>query len=1170
MSSKPVEFFIGIYFLGIVLLLSFFPLVVSGSMMDPTQLPKTFVFLYSGLAIGSCFVLYLLWRKNDIPFRITTIDIVAGIILVYMLANRYLLQDVVNFSFKFYELLGLTLICIIIRQTNTKYTPWLLLAMLVGGLLQALYGNLQLYGIFPSWHADFKLTGSFFNPGPYAGYLVSVFPAALGIWLFRNRLSFGNQYMDAKENRSETKKKYLFKYTALVAGAAILLVLPASQSRAAIMAVIASSAYILLCRYNGKEQLYRFLDTPFKKITAFLLVCAIIIGGLGAGYWVKKDSADGRLLIWKITAQMIKDQPLAGLGFDRFRAGYMDAQAAWFLINPDDPSAGLAADNHYAFNEFLQFTAEQGLIGLSFLLLLGILIVRTSDEANSLWLILSKAGILSVVVFAFFSYPAQILPIKLNLVLFLAIIASYGKTIPLNFSFPQRLVPWFKGVITVLILAASVWGVLHLNELRNASKTWKQGLDLYNSGNIEQSLLAYEEVYPVFNREGDFLTNYGKALSMAGEHQQAIEILHEAKQHVNNTIIQTALGDSYLALGTFGEAEEAYQTAVYMLPDRFYPKYLLATFYEETGKIEQAVSIARELVDKEPKIPSTAVNEIKAEMERLLLADEYQRTDRSATGFTNPDNLPVEFNKRIVISEKCDKVVYSSNKFHAFNPAVITGVFTAELVDNSMLLHQGESDYYPYSVSSDCSLVTLVSENPQTRRFTVYLYDLETVELLPLPQDEHADNGYPLFSPEESLLAWLSDGELSLYNYESGQHVGIGPHPLTVFQNVTWSASGSKVYLQDSSSNIWQYDVQQKQFKQLWESPGRFYTDRMITPSATDENTFYFLSDHESNVNQIYKYTAEGEISLIIESPYDKFLLRHPVSEEEIWFRENKNGSFLLKKFEGVEITTVEPEEGVVYGVYPFQDGLISVYAGLNQPASIFKTKNGNKTDLLDQPKQQSISSPQKILNESGMVHLLYLPDTGTIRNWVLWLHGGPHEQMSVRYHVYINQLVQAGFGVIALNYPGSTGIGREFEMRNKPFEERLEHQLEAIEHDLVHIAASQLNMDLNGVYVIGVSYGSILAHLLSQRDVINVEKLIDFSGLYANADAVVEIPKLYIHGLYDYALESAGRVTLLRQESEKNHNKRIVINDEGHIIHRSGNIQQILQEMLTFFNTEE
>ena len=51
--------------------------------------------------------------------------------------------------------------------------------IIITGLAEAVWGLMQLYGILPSQHNLFKITGSFFNPGPYAGYLAVVFPLAL-------------------------------------------------------------------------------------------------------------------------------------------------------------------------------------------------------------------------------------------------------------------------------------------------------------------------------------------------------------------------------------------------------------------------------------------------------------------------------------------------------------------------------------------------------------------------------------------------------------------------------------------------------------------------------------------------------------------------------------------------------------------------------------------------------------------------------------------------------------------------------------------------------------------------------------------------------------------------------------------------------------------------------
>ena len=50
--------------------------------------------------------------------------------------------------------------------------------ILLGGI-EAVWGLRQLYGFSASGHFRYALTGSFFNPGPYAGYLAMGLPVCL-------------------------------------------------------------------------------------------------------------------------------------------------------------------------------------------------------------------------------------------------------------------------------------------------------------------------------------------------------------------------------------------------------------------------------------------------------------------------------------------------------------------------------------------------------------------------------------------------------------------------------------------------------------------------------------------------------------------------------------------------------------------------------------------------------------------------------------------------------------------------------------------------------------------------------------------------------------------------------------------------------------------------------
>lgn len=55
-----------------------------------------------------------------------------------------------------------------------------------------------------------------------------------------------------------------------------------------------------------------------------------------------------------------------------------------------------------------------------------------------------------------------------------------------------------------------------------------------------------------------------------------------------------------------------------MVPVRFYPMYLLAKLYDESNQKEKAIDIANKVLQKEIKVPSTAIKEIQLEMKKII------------------------------------------------------------------------------------------------------------------------------------------------------------------------------------------------------------------------------------------------------------------------------------------------------------------------------------------------------------------------------------------------------------------------------------------------------------------------------------------------------------------------------------------------------------------------
>lgn len=81
-------------------------------------------------------------------------------------------------------------------------------------------------------------------------------------------------------------------------------------------------------------------------------------------YQFKKDSADGRLLMWKIAGRAILDNPVRGTGSGGFPAAFAKAQADYFSSGQGTEKEKLVAGSpEYAFNEYLQIGMEQGVGG---------------------------------------------------------------------------------------------------------------------------------------------------------------------------------------------------------------------------------------------------------------------------------------------------------------------------------------------------------------------------------------------------------------------------------------------------------------------------------------------------------------------------------------------------------------------------------------------------------------------------------------------------------------------------------------------------------------------------------------------------------------------------------------------------------------------------------------
>lgn len=162
------------------------------------------------------------------------------------------------------SLAGLALLVLLfpkrVKECLSAVVSWVFI--LYGGI-EAVWGIRQVYGFTYSNHSLYALTGSFYNPGPYSGYLAMIFPVCLHEWL----------------ERKEHKKTVPY-YIAIAGMLLILCVLPAGMSRSAWIA--AAVSFIYVCGMHYKMEIQHYIRHHRKQAVSFAIV-TFILGGIALG-----------------------------------------------------------------------------------------------------------------------------------------------------------------------------------------------------------------------------------------------------------------------------------------------------------------------------------------------------------------------------------------------------------------------------------------------------------------------------------------------------------------------------------------------------------------------------------------------------------------------------------------------------------------------------------------------------------------------------------------------------------------------------------------------------------------------------------------------------------------------------------------------------------------------
>ena len=538
------------------------------------------------LGFGGVALICLCFQKVKLNWSI--LDALVLCFGVYIAINYFFLSNepAANKGVEIVFMFVLYVILRVILSVNIKLKYILFFLFMLCVFYEAILGLRQLYGFSHSNHSLYKVTGTFFNSGPYSGYIVTILSIS-SAYIYRYNKAFSFMI------KRNWIKLFFCPWSILYMAGGVctifsLLILPATLSRAAIVTYSFIITLLLLQRRNWKF-IFSFLGV--------MLVLGIFL------YFLKQGSADARLLLWCVLCSVISRNWLTGVGFGGFPSAYADGQAAFFEANPNSIFLLVASAPEYAFNEYLHIGVELGLIGLG--LFLGIIGI-------ALWLLFKHRnpmayGLVALLVFACFSYPFSLLPFQIILVVFLSMAACEEKK-DIVFS-------WKKQIIAILAVLISM-GITcllipYIKKKVEVMAEFQKLSSLYAGDYLKGVEVDFKKIHDDLSDNPAFLFAYGRTMYKLERYNESNAILKEGILVSPDPMFYNIIGHNYKALGEFAMAENAYIKAFKILPNRLYPLYLLMNLYIETNQKEKVDKIARRIIIFEPKIKSKATNDMK-------------------------------------------------------------------------------------------------------------------------------------------------------------------------------------------------------------------------------------------------------------------------------------------------------------------------------------------------------------------------------------------------------------------------------------------------------------------------------------------------------------------------------------------------------------------------------
>ena len=618
MTEEKQNIVYPIAFIGFILLVMTI-LVIDPSNMNGLTIAKYFWF-YSTLLLTGVITLVLAFYSMSIANIDVTKSIMIGILTVVIIdISRNSNMEMMNTKIFLLVIISFFFFDIFFRhyKNANKIFQFIIIAF---ALLEVIWGYCQLYAYIPDIQKEVNLKGSLINRSSYAMLLAITAPMALywTITLFKKvKSQCAHFFTEIEEEhvRAAIIDEILLFLLSILGLIGILSILPFTKEPAACFIAGVSCLFILYFKLNIHSFVKNTFQRNHKRTVAFGISLLFVVSGISSVlYQLHKDEINEYLLTWKISLQILEENPVFGVGIGNFPKAFGDAQTNYFEQGEHaDQEIALAANPNRPINDFIQITTETGLIGI--LLFIGLLV----SILFSSFRYLSKhpenlsvmGALIAFILAGFIGSPTQSLSLSILLVLLLALETS--STQPNKRKLP-RILPAMVSLVLVSIVISVIYPQFTMYK---AYKQWAHGRLYYKMKIYATAAKIYAPLANTLNNPYFFL-EYGYALSQTGQHKESIAVLQRVAHSLPDPRIYNHIGKSFQALGEYKLAEQNFQKAHYMVPNLVTPNFLLAQLYHEMGLRDKTLECARQVIIQKDNEESEETQYMKIQMKQLI------------------------------------------------------------------------------------------------------------------------------------------------------------------------------------------------------------------------------------------------------------------------------------------------------------------------------------------------------------------------------------------------------------------------------------------------------------------------------------------------------------------------------------------------------------------------